>query len=254
MKNFDRYNLNLLIKGFDYFSPQEITDEIYNVDNLRLSLDFTKYSKKAKDSVIDEWMALLPKLKNVKNVLLMYPKNQEFFSAVCKMVQLESLFLSSLKVDDLAPLSNLRNINRLVIDSCHQLKRIYPITELKTIEYLTVENCFNIDDLELIGQMTGLKALCLTGDQFAPKRLRLPSLKPFSNLKQLKHLNLPATSIIDKSYDVILEMPELERFDITGSINPSVVDFIKSNHPSLKAGFFVDWDYANKKIYEGKEW
>ena len=29
---------------------------------------------------------------------------------------------------------------------------------------------------------------------------------------------------------------------------------IKSNHKKLKAGFFVDYDFENKKFYDGKQW
>ena len=184
----------------------------------------------------------------------MSPKTQAFFAAASKMTQLQTLILCSLKVDDLTPIQNLKILNRLHIDSCHQLKSISPLIALNNINYLKIENCYNIEDLELIGQMTWLKALCLTGDSTAPKRLRLTSLKPFRNLKHLKHLDLRTTSVIDKSYGVLLDLPELERFDTTSNIKASVVNDIKSKHKNLKAGFFVDWDYANNKIYDGKYW
>jgi hypothetical protein len=250
----DRYKLNLFIQKFDYFLPLEITDEIYSVENLRIALIYEKHSKKKKEQLLGEWMTLLPKLKNIKRVTLVYPLNQEFFEYVCQMPNLEFITLSSLKIEDVSPIANLKNLNRLYIDSCHRMTTISSLASLKNLEYLSIENCHNIKDLELIGQLTNLKALSLNGDAFAPKNLLINSLKPFRNLKKLKHLDLGGASIKDKTYDIVLEMPELERFDISGSLNPSVVDEIKAKHKNLKAGFFMDWDYRNKKIFDDKDW
>jgi Leucine-rich repeat (LRR) protein len=250
----DRYKLHLFIEKIEYFSPQEIS-EVYMTKNLRLSLGFGAHpGKKFKEQSIEDWISTFPRLKNVKRLLLMSPKSQAFFAAACKITQLQTLILNSLKVEDLTPIRNLKNLDRIHIDSCHQLRSISPIIDLKNINHLKIENCYNIENLELIGQMTWLKALCLTGDGTAPKRLRLNSLKPFRNLKQLKHLDLSTTSVIDKSYEILLNLPELERFDTTSNIKASLVHDIKSKHKKLKAGFFVDWDYVNNKIYDDKQW
>jgi hypothetical protein len=252
---YDRIKQNLFIEETGYFSPQEISDNLYTSKNLRLSLDFGQHSSKSfRERSITNWMTILPKLNNVGKLLLMSPKSQTFFAIACKMTQLQTLILNSLKIDDLTPISNLKLMNRLHIISCHQLKRIFPVLTLRNIDYLKIENCYTIEDLELIGQMSWLKGLCLTGDSFAPKRLRLKSLKPFHNLKQLRHLDLSTTSVIDKSYEVLLDLPNLERFDTTSNIKTSLVNDIKLKHKTLKAGFFVDWDYANNKFFDDKQW
>ncbi len=49
-------------------------------------------------------------------------------------------------------------------------------------------------------------------------------------------------------------MTSLERFDITVNISKATRDLIKAKHKNLKAGFFMDWDFENKKIYDGKQW
>ena len=204
----DRYKLDLFIEKIEYFSPQEISDELYSAKNLRLSLDFgTHSSKKFQQQSIRNWISLFPMLKNIEGLLLMYPKSQAFFAAACKMTQIKTLSLRSLKVDDLTPIQNLKALTRLYIDSCHQLKSIIPILNLKNIIYIKIENCYNIEDLASIGQMTWLKGLCLTGNITAPKNLRINSLKPYRNLKNLKHLDLTSTSVIDKSYQVLLDKP-----------------------------------------------
>jgi hypothetical protein len=49
-------------------------------------------------------------------------------------------------------------------------------------------------------------------------------------------------------------MPQLERFDLLVTIPKEMRDKIKSTHKNLKAGFFMDWDFENKKFYDGKTW
>jgi hypothetical protein len=38
------------------------------------------------------------------------------------------------------------------------------------------------------------------------------------------------------------------------NISKAIREKIKAEHNTLKAGFFVDWDYDNKKLYDGKAW
>ena len=85
--------------------------------------------------------------------------------------------------------------------------------------------------------MKSLMTLALNGDSSSPKNLRLPSLKPFSGLENLKQLDLKLTTVIDKSYDVLLDLPNLEQFDTLTHIPMILREKIKQ-HPKLNAGFF----------------
>ncbi|MCO5948285.1 hypothetical protein [Mucilaginibacter flavidus] len=111
-----------------------------------------------------------------------------------------------------------------------------------------------MSNYEILGELTNLLGLELCGDKFAPRKLMLNSLKPLTKLKKLKHLDLSSASIIDKSYECILEMESLERLDLLSKMPRETREKIKSNHKNLKAGFFVDYDFENKKIYDGKNW
>jgi len=248
----DRIKLDLFYyQAIEYFRGVDITPELFETESVRICLDF-KYYKKKND--LNSWINILPTLHKLKNVTLIYPTSQEFFEVVCKIPSLHYLTLSSLKVNDLSCITSLKDLNRLTIDSCHRIESIEPILALKNLEFLWIENCFNIKDLNLIGRMTQLKALRLWGNVFAPKNLKIESLKPFKNLKNLRHLDICSSSVIDKSYETILDMENLERFDITSSIKPEIVDDLKSKHKKLKAGFFVDYDYRSNNFYPGKDW
>ena len=103
--------------------------------------------------------------------------------------------------------------------------------------------------------MKSLIGISLNGYCLGPKNLKIESIKLFSNLSNLKHLDLTTSSLIDKeSIYTILEIETLERFDITANIKAEIVEDIKHKHPNLKAGLFVDWDYKNNRMFENKSW
>jgi Leucine-rich repeat (LRR) protein len=170
------------------------------------------------------------------------------------MKNLEQLHFWTSTVEDISSISKLQKLHRLDLDSFSRLTDISPILTLENLQLLSIENSFKVENYDLIGQMTQLKGLRLGGHTFAPKNLRLKSLNPYSNLKQLKHLDLSTLSVVDNSYETILELKNLERFDITVIIPKQTRELIKANHKKLTAGMFMDWDYDNKKIYDGKEW
>lgn len=258
----DRHKLNLFYSGKenapDYLNVQEIIDDIFSATELcivTLAMDFPDgTSMKHRKELENKWIDLLPQLDLVKKLSVRHRVNQEFFEAICKMKNLEHLHFWTSTVEDISSISKLKKLQRLDLDRFSRLTDISPILTLKNLQLLSIESSFKVENYHLIGQMTQLKGLLLGGDTFAPKNLRLKSLKPFSNLKHLKHLDLSTLSVVDNSYETILELENLERFDITAIIPKQIRELIKANHKKLTAGMFMDWDYDNKKIYDGKEW
>jgi predicted transposase YdaD len=60
--------------------------------------------------------------------------------------------------------------------------------------------------------------------------------------------------VIDKSYESILQLKNLERFDLVVNVPKDMRDKIKAQHKNLKAGFFIDYDFDNNTFYEGIQW
>jgi Leucine-rich repeat (LRR) protein len=256
----DRYKLNLLYekgRGLgSYYRAQEITEEVFKSEKLLIStlaMDLPSKSNKYRKELEIKWIDILRGLDKVTAISLRHRVNQQFFEAVCKMRNLKQLHFWTSTAQDISAISNLSKLKKLYLDSFSQLKDISPLQSAEQLEILSISNSFKIGNYEVIGKLTRLIALGLHGDQTAPKRLRLRSLKPFSNLKRLRHLDLTSTSVIDKSYEVLLELKSLERFDTTASISKPIRDKIKT-HPGLKSGFFMDWDWDNNNFFTGKDW
>jgi hypothetical protein len=258
----DRYKLDQFYQGegteTQYSSFQTLDNDVYSVENLQIvsmAMDFPQgTSTKLRKELESKWIDTLPKLKMAKLLSVRHRVKQDFFDAICKMPNLEGLTFWSSTVEDISNISSLTKLTHLKLWSFSRLKDISPLLALKKLTHLSIDNCFKVENYEIIGKMPQLIGLELCGDTFAPRRLRLNSLKPFITLKKLRHLDLSSASVIDNSYECVLEMPELERLDLVITIPKESRDKIKSTHKNLKAGFFVDYDFENNKFYDGKHW
>ena len=256
----DRYKLDLFISEEKNigtpFPVQEITDDLYTHENIRiclLAMDLPGKSLKYRKELENRWIKLLPKLIHIKSISLRIRVGQPFFESVCEMQNLEHLHFWTSKVENIGSIANLMRLERLDLDNFSQLQDISPLRKLANLTRLSITSCFKIQNYDIIGDMHNLIALRIRGDSAAPKNLILPSIFPFRTLNKLKHLDLSSTSILDKSYLTILDLKNLERFDTQANIAKELRDKMLT-HKKLKAGFFTDWDWDNKKILPGKNW
>ena len=237
---------------------QEFDDEVYEHHKIHLSLlamDFPKdTSRKARKEIESEWIKKLPTLDKIECISVRHRVDEVFFDAICQMKNLKKVFFWSSRITDISSLNNLTKLEFLHIEAFSQLTDISPLLKLKQLNKLSIDNCFKINNYELVGELDWLTALSLEGDTFAPKNLRIPSLKPISNIKNLEHLQLDTTSVIDKSYEEILKLKKLVRLDARWRMKKSIRDKIKTEHKSLKSGFFMAYDFDNQKFHNGIEW
>jgi hypothetical protein len=257
----DRYRLHQFYSGGEvgpaYVCAQKITDEVFGAKKLKivtLAMDFIGATEKYRKQLEAEWIATLPTLDQVTHLSVRHRVSKPYFEAICEMKNLEHLHFWTAQVEDIASIGKLRKLRSLGLSSFSRLTDLSTIAELKQLTHLSIDNSFNIASYDCIGKITTLVGLSLSGDMTSPKTLRLASLRPFTTLKKLKHLNLPFTTVVDQSYDSVLEMPGLERFDTTAKMPRQLREKIRVDHPTLEAGFFMDWDFDNKRFYEGKLW
>ena len=257
----DRYKYDQFYQGEgtrpEYQAVQEFTDNVYKSQNLliaTLAMDFIGKSPKDRKAIESKWIDVLPKLTHVKALSVRHRVNQDYFNAICKMKNLISLEFWTSTVEDISNIKYLSKLKKLKIWSFSRLKDISHLILLKGLKVLSIDNCFRIGNFEILGKMTWLIGLELCGNSHAPKNLRLNSLIPYESLKKLRHLDLSIASVVDRSFESVLRMTSLERLDITSYIPKKIRDEIKAKHKRLNAGFFMDWDFENKRFYEGKKW
>ena len=218
-------------------------------------MDFPRGTPLSKrHEITTAWGSLLPRMKSLRRLSIRQRVSQEFFDIIVTLKDLESLHIWSSPITSLDGIETMSRLRSLHIERFSKITSIAPISRMRELRLLSIENCFKVTDYHLVGDLHDLEGLCLGGDTFAPRRLRLPSLKPLVHLKKLRHLNLSDASLVDGSYDAILQLTALERLDLSVSIPKPQRQRILAEHPALKSGFFVDYDFDNNCFKEGKDW
>jgi len=255
----DRYKFHEFYKGKENELEYKIVQlPIYkniNSENIiitGLSPAIIKRGSEKEKKLLNDWDEIFETLNNVKRLKInIY--NQEILNSVCKIPNLSELIIQNSNFEDISPLKKLGKLTRLEINYNSKLTNIDSISNLK-LKQLKLEQCFNITNYETIGKIKTLKGLSLNGNWTAPKNLKINSLIPFEELNNLEHLDLDYSVVVDKSFESILKMTKLKRFDYLSTIKKETRLKIKNNHQSLVAGFFMDYDYDNNEFYEGKQW
>ena len=255
----DRYKFHEFYKGKENELEYKIVQlPIYkniNSENIiitGLSPAVIKRGSEKEKKLLTDWDEIFETLDNVKRLKISI-YNQEILNSVCKIPNLSELIIENSNFEDISPLKKLEKLTRLEINYNSKLTNIDSISNLK-LKQLKFEQCFNITNYEAIGKIKTLKGLSLNGNWTAPKNLKINSLIPFEQLSDLEHLDLDHSIVVDKSFESILKMTKLKRFDYLGTIKKETRLKIKSNHQSLVAGFFMDYDYEKNEFYPGKIW
>lgn len=237
---------------------QAFKKEIYDTNNVfisTLAMDFSNDVSLKKRKAIDEhWKTTFPKLSHIKCLGLRHRVDQDYFESVCEMKNLESLSIWTSTVSDISSIKKLQNLKSLSLSNFSKLEDISPLIELKSLRQLSILASFKVNNYELIGKMTWLKALELGGDTFAPRNLMLQSLEPFTELKELIDLDMSCASIRDRNYRPILKLKKLKRLDAHWRMKNKEREYIQNEHPTLRSGFFVAYDFVKNEFKDGIEW
>ncbi|MCL7765459.1 hypothetical protein MPF19_18735 [Polaribacter sp. Z014] len=237
---------------------QEFRQDILNTNNVfisTLAMDFPpEVSLKKRKTIDEQWKEKFAELTHIKSLGLRHKVDQNYFEAVCEMRNLEVLNIWTSTVLDISSIRKLDKLKSLSISNFSKLDDVSPLIELKTLQHLSILASFKILNYELIGKMTWLKSLELGGDTFAPRNLMLQSLEPYNELKELVELDMSCASIRDRNYRQILKLKKLKRLDAHWRMKNKEREDIQNEHPSLKSGFFVAYDFVKNEFKDGIEW
>lgn len=231
------------------FPPKGITQlEEYNGGEwLALAITQLGGSASQQKKIIDQWCALLPTLTNVKYLWLYTRTNQKIFDAVCRVPNLEGLWVKwGAGVTDITALTNLTKLKHLHLAAFSKVESIAILEAFTNLETLELEQFNKITDFTVVGKLTQLQGLGLDGSMWTTQKI--DTLKPLQSLKKLRYLTLTATQILDKTFDPILGLPELTM--LSCSWNYPLSEFEKLKHiPQLKYGNVqTSWEEVKKKI------
>ena len=209
------------------------------IPSAKLSLLLTQTSLKPhiQKKNYERWCEILPEAKELKFLWLPSKVNQKIFDAVCRIPNLEGLWIewSSVKnIDNLVKLSNLRHLH---LGASSQVENIEALASLSNLETLATEQLNKISDFSPIAGLRQLQGLGLDGGMYISQKIN--TLEPIGGLENLKYLTLTNSQIKDKSLDPLLKLNELMRLNCSLNYPASEFDKLKSM-PNLKYGNVVN--------------
>ncbi|QNR25168.1 leucine-rich repeat domain-containing protein [Croceimicrobium hydrocarbonivorans] len=203
-----------------------LVDDYLPAERLRLLITQTHLSPYQQKKNYEHWCEILPSLSEVKTLYLPSKVNQKIFDAVCQMPNLEGLHIKWSGIKKLDSLVNLKKLKHFYLGSSSQVQSIEVFTELSNLESLETENLKLISDFSAIAKLQQLQGLGINGSMWTAQKI--DSLEPIRNLKELKYLSLRNSQIKDKSFDPILGLQQLVRFDSSWNYPESEFDKLKT--------------------------
>ena len=108
------------------------------------------------------------------------------------------------RLDSLAGIEH-SQIAKLLLYSLPGLCSIAPLTGLCTLRDLEIYTCKRIEDLERLGDLSGLELLTVRNGR------EIPSLTFLRHLVRLRYLGAFVTKVVDGNLDILLDLPSLEQ-------------------------------------------
>ena len=139
----DRHKLDQFYQGKgsepNYYTTSLITEAVFKVEELRitgLSRDIPGSTSKSLKQAEADWINTLPRLDNVKTLSVLHRPKPEYFSAICKMKNLERLYFNGSPIEDVTGIDQLHKLRRLNIHSFTRLRDLSLISQLKELTHL----------------------------------------------------------------------------------------------------------------------
>jgi hypothetical protein len=199
-----------------------------NLNITQLTIGTTEQKK-----LVKAWCSELPKLSEIKYLWFCSRVSQEMFEAACEIENLEGLYIKWSGIKHIDSLIKLKNLRHLHIGSSGQIESISVFEKMNWLMTLNLEQLNKISDFSVISNLTNLKGLGIDGSMWTAQKI--DTLKPIGHLIGLKYLTLTNSRIKDKSFDPILNLNELVRFNSSWNYPENEFKKLKSL-PNLKYG------------------
>lgn len=138
--------------------------------------------------------------------------DRDALAHVCNCASLESLYVETLKSDELGRVGKLPSLKVLSIDSCSQIDSLDELRDIRNLEGLAIINFRNVREINPLSELTNLRQLAVAGGLWT--RMKIESLRPLSPLLNLKYLHLTNLKAEDESLRPLAELRQLEKLEV----------------------------------------
>lgn len=238
------------INNDNNFPPNSKTypTDYCNEENLSLWITQLNVTNKEQNQITNEWIKLLPQLHQLKFLWFQSKVSQKIFDAACDNENIVSLYIKWSEIKNIDKIVKLKNLRYLHIGSSSQIESLSAIENLVYLEVLEIENTKLISDYDFLSKLTHLKALGLSGSMWTT--LKIKSLTPIINLKDLLWINLGNSKVIDEDFTPLHNLKNLTTLYLPLWYPRSIYKELFNNLPKLKHGqidkIATDDEYCKK--------
>jgi len=229
-EGFNHLKINTTTFIEDYQPCEKLRLFITQLDYLAMKEGLTNSQLK---KLVENWCNKLPELMEVKFLWLPSKVSQKIFDSICEMENLEGLWIKWSGIKSINKIKNLKHLKHLHLGSSSQIENIDVLGEMKSLITLETTQLNKIIDFSVIGNLTQLEGLGLNGSIWTAQKL--DNIEFISSLQQLRYLTLTSTQIKQKSFDPLLKLQQLERFDCSWNYPEKEFEKLK-NIRTLKFG------------------
>ena len=204
-----------------------------HLDSLYLRCTQTRLPAAAQRKLVKTWCELIPTL-NVTSLTLATKTNQQLVNAACQLSNLVNFRIGWGGAKTLEPITNLRNLTSLEINSTPSLTGLDALRSLKNLRKLKIENVKEAQDLKFISGMENLTDFGICGSMWTDQRV--DNLWPVAKIQGLETLRLIATRILHDGLAPIHGMPNLKELQASFYYSASELAALRSSTPSLISG------------------
>jgi hypothetical protein len=153
------------------------------------------------------------------------------------MIRLRRLVIHNLRVEDLTAFAALTDLQDLSIAGSPKVRSLSGIETLRKLRRLILFDTCNYGDLDAVETLSDLEALCIEGGFSKP--LRISTLGPLQQLKNLKRLRLASIRVVDGSLRPLHGLGSLRQVFIAKVFSPDEFRALAAALPQVR-GEFVD--------------
>lgn len=170
--------------------------------------------------VITDNMIIKPTTKNIhllgsKEIehLNIYSFNQKQFEKIISLINVKSLSFYEFRVEDLSPLETLDRVENLSLIWNTKVINLWDMSKSKQLRQLLISDFSKLRTIDLLTTAPSIELLELSGGIW--NRLNIVSLKPLSELEQIKQLTLNNIKVDDQCLEPISKLNRLEVLEIS---------------------------------------
>lgn len=219
-----------------------MTMNLFNkVKRIRFYDDLAKARKDIKEISIYGDVKNIESMKNLyslRKVYIVTVTQEQFNKIIPFLINITDLKIYDIKCTDLSALGSLHALEKLDLDWNTKIEKLWDMSELTSLSSLSISDFSKLNDISNISKMPWLEDLSLTGGMW--NKLSLKSIKPLSNLKELKSLDLANVEIKDsKSILPLSNLIQLEKLNIPSRFPTEEIARLSVKLPNTVCDFFA---------------